>query len=401
MDTKFERIEGGARRLVLLSAGLGALVLAGVWSTWRMHVEGVFLSGMTNRIPWGLQIVLGIFYIGLSAGSLVISSLYGLFGRGEYRPFARVAAFAAVLLMVGALLSIVSDQGRIDRVFVQPFLHLNPLSMLSINPFLYASYVLVGVAYLTAMMLESERWTRALALLAVLWAVLVHSGTGAIFGFVPRELYRSPLLPPSFVAAALSSGTALMILVLLALFRLTRRRLDDELILWVARILGVFVLVAAYFVLVENVHRLYLHESREAARFLLFGGPHAALFWVGMVLLGTVVPAALLFGRGTRGSVRRVAVASALVVLGVLCERYLVVIPGLAFPPELLPGWRIARSGFEEGIATYAVSGYELLQALGVLGLVVLLFTWGLKLMPLLPTEARAHPRDGTPARGG
>ncbi|HOU91489.1 MAG TPA: polysulfide reductase NrfD [Polyangiaceae bacterium] len=401
MDTRFERIEGGGRGLVLLTAGLGALALAGVWSTFRMYVEGVYLSGMTNRVPWGLQIVLGIFYIGLSAGSLVISSLYGLFGRSEYRPFARVAAFAAVLLMVGALLSIVSDQGRIDRVFVQPFLHLNPLSMLSINPFLYASYVLIGVAYLGAMLLESERWTRALALLAVLWAILVHSGTGAIFGFVPRELYRSPLLPPSFVAAALSSGTALMILVFLALFRLTRRRLDDELILWVGRLLGVFVLVAAYFVLVENVHRLYLRESREAARFFLFGGPHAALFWGGMVLLGTLVPAVLLFGRRTRGSVPWVAVASALVVLGVLCERYLIVIPGLAYPPELLPGWRIARSGFEEGIASYHVSGYELLQAAGVLGVVALLFTWGLKLLRLLPAEARALPRGGGSANEG
>ena len=57
-----------------------------------------------------------------------------------------------------------------------------------------------------------------------------------------------------------------MILVFLALFRLTRRWLDDELILWEGRLLGVFVLVAAYFVLVENVHRLYLRESREAAR---------------------------------------------------------------------------------------------------------------------------------------
>ena len=42
--------------------------------------------------------------------------------------------------------------------------------------------------------------------LAFGWAFCVHSGTGAIFGFGARVLYESPLLPASFVAAAMASG---------------------------------------------------------------------------------------------------------------------------------------------------------------------------------------------------
>ena len=388
MDVTFQRIEGRSKGFYLLSVGLAALVVAGGYATWLLASQGLHLSGMTTRIPWGLPIVMAIFYIGLSAGSLVVSSLYGVFGKLEYKPFARVATFLAMLLMIGALLSIMTDQGRIDRFFVEPFTHANPLSMLSINPLLYFSYILICVVYLLVLAAGNERWTKVLALVAVLWAILVHSGTGAIFGFVPRGLYDSPLLPPSFVAAALSSGTALMILVLLALFRMTGRPLDEARVLWVGRLLAVLVIVAGYFVFIENAHRLYAHESRAAELYFLFGGAHSLLFWGGLVLAGTIAPPVILFHRKTGASMRWVAFAASLVVVGVLCERYLIVIPGLAHPPELVPGWTITQSPIDEGIASYSVSLPELLQAAGVFAFIGLSFLWGLKLLALLPTAA-------------
>ena len=70
----------------LLLSLLALMAFAGLYSTYVMYTEGIYLSGMTNRIPWGLQIILAVFYIGLSAGSLVISSLYGIFGKIEYKP---------------------------------------------------------------------------------------------------------------------------------------------------------------------------------------------------------------------------------------------------------------------------------------------------------------------------
>ena len=69
METKFETIEGRSNQYYLLVAGLALLIVPGLWSTYRMYEEGIYLSGMTNRIPWGLQIILAVFYIGASAGS--------------------------------------------------------------------------------------------------------------------------------------------------------------------------------------------------------------------------------------------------------------------------------------------------------------------------------------------
>ncbi len=389
MEIKFERIEGKSTQFYMISFVLALLILGGIISTYLMYRDGLYLSGMTNRVPWGLQIVLAVFYIGLSAGSLVMSSLYGVFGKLEYKPFARIAAYLAMLLLIGALLSILTDQGRIDRVLIEPFANINPLSMFSINPFLYISYVLLCMIYLYAMLNEKEKMTKIFALVVVLWAIGLHSGTGAIFGFVPRELYTSPLLPPSFVAAALSSGTALMILIILSLFRLTKRYLDHRLIYWVGHLLAVFIVVALYFLFIENAYRMYMHESREAAQYFFFGGFHSWLFWGGLITIGSIIPAIILFRKKTGSSIPWIIFAAILVVLGVMCERYLIVLPGLTFAPHLFPGWEIVQSPIPENVAVYSISFYEILQALGVVGLIGLSFMWGMKFMKLVPREAR------------
>jgi molybdopterin-containing oxidoreductase family membrane subunit len=390
MDVTYRPISGKSAQYYSLVGALLVVALAGIGATLLMHFRGLYLSGMTNRVPWGVQIVMAIFYIGLSAGSLVISGLYGIFGQIRYKPFARIAAYLAMLFLIAGLLSIVTDQGRIDRVFTKPFQHLNPFSMFSINPALYSGHIILCILYLWALFRGKYLLTKFSSVAVVVWALCVHTGTGAIFAFVPRELYNSPLLPASFVAAALSSGAALVIIVLVSLFRITRRRLDDQLVVWLGRLLAVFIVVAMYVILVENAHRAYLVASRRAAGFFLFGGMHALLFWVGLIGLGSVVPALLLFIRRTGSSVRWIVFSSVLVVAGVLCERYLIVIPGLINAPELFPGMTVVGMQLSEGVAAYRISLLELLQSLGVIAIIGLSFVLGLKYLPLLPEEARA-----------
>jgi molybdopterin-containing oxidoreductase family membrane subunit len=217
----------------------------------------------------------------------------------------------------------------------------------------------------------------------------VHSGTGAIFGFGARVLYESPLLPAAFVAAAMASGTALMIVTIVALFKITDRRVDDELVLWLGRFLAVCLLVVVYFLFVENAYRAYVIELREAALYYLFGGFHSVLFWGGLLLIGCFIPMFILFRKKTGKSIRWVVFASVLVVFGVLCERYVIVAPGLTHPPDLFAGMEIVGSGLEEGVVSYSISFVEVVQALGVFGVIGFMFLWGLKVFPLLPTEAR------------
>ena len=385
MIQKFETIEGRSIPFYLLVFGLAILALGGILSTYLLCKEGLYLTGMTTRIPWGLQIILAVFYVGLSAGSLVISSLYAIFGKIEYKPFARVTVFLSFLFLVAALLSIMSDWGRPLKIF-EPFYHFNPISMFSINPFLYITYMIICIFYLLALFTEKEKLVKIIAPVAVIWAIGVHSGTGAIFGFSPRELYCSPLLPPSFIAAALSSGTGFMIIMILILFRWTKRPLENELVVRLGRLLAIFIMVVLYFMFIENTHRYYLTESREAARYFLFGGFHSLVFWVGMIIFGSIIPAVILFSKRGR-SIPWLVFSATLVVFGVLCERYIIVIPGQTHPPCLFPNSQIISSLVEEGITTYSIGFYEVLQALGVFGIIGLVFVLGLKVLKFLPEK--------------
>jgi molybdopterin-containing oxidoreductase family membrane subunit len=391
MEIKFERIEGKSLPYYMVLSTFAALAVAGLAATWWASAKGLAETGMNIRVPWGLQIVMAVYYIGLSAGSLVISGLYGVFGKLEYKPFARIAVYLAMLFLIAGLLSILTDQGRLDRVFVEPFVHFNLQSMFSINPILYNGHILICVIYLWALFREMKRTTKVVATLAFGWAFCVHSGTGAIFGFGARVLYESPLLPAAFVAAAMASGTALMIVMIVGLFRVTKRYLDDRLVVWLGRFLAICLLVVVYFLFAENAYRVYVVELRPAGIYYLFRGFHGVLFWVGLILLGCVVPMWVLFHPRTGKSVPWIVFASSLVIFGVLCERYVIVLPGLTHPPELFPGWKILDSGIvQEGVVEYSISAIEVVQALGVLGVIACLFLLGLKYLPLLPTEARA-----------
>ncbi|RKX21946.1 MAG: hypothetical protein DRP45_11810 [Candidatus Zixiibacteriota bacterium] len=391
MDLKFDSIDGTSQQYRLLLITFGAMAVAGFLATWWVIEKGIWVTGMTNRVPWGLQIVMAVYYIGLSAGSLVISGFYGVFGKLEYKPFARIAVFVAMLFLIAGLLSILTDQGRMARVFVEPFVHFNLQSMFSINPILYIGHILICIVYLWALFTEKKNLTKIVATLAFGWAFCVHTGTGAIFGFGARMLYESPLLPASFVAAAMASGTALMILMIVGLFKIKKRHLDDELIVSLGRFLAICVLVVVYFLIVENAYRAYVVELRHAAVYYLFGGFHSILFWGGLMVVGLFVPMFILFRDRTGKSIKWIVIASILVVFGVLCERYVIVLPGLMHPPELFPGMEITSSVIQEGVAAYRLSFAEILQAIGVFGVVGFLFVLGLRVFKLLPSEARIH----------
>lgn len=390
MKIYFTKMEGKSAALYVLLGLLGILALVGLSSSYLMYSQGHYLTGMNNQVPWGLPIVLTIYLIGLSAGSLVLSSLSSVFGQTEYKGFARIAAYLAALLLTGALLSLGLDLGRPERI-VLAFVYLNPKSIFSWNGFLYSSYILICIIYLWAMFTERDKWVKRIGILAVVWAIGVHSGTGGIFGFVSaKELYHSPLTPPSFVAAALSSGTALIIILLVLTFRLSGRFLDPKLIAGLGRLLAAFILVVFYLIVMENLTRLYAPGSYEAAHFLLFSGnAYCLIFWLGLTIIGEIIPAIILFHPRAKNSVNWIITASAMVVIGVLCERLIIVLPGQVFPIELFPGQELSSPFMDGVMGKYLISLPELAQGVGILSIIGILYILGLKLLALLPTEAR------------
>ena len=90
--------------------------------------------------------------------------------------------------------------------------------------------------------------SRAVSVVALVCAVLVHSVTAWIFGLQQaHEFWHTALLAPWFVSSALVCGTALVLVVAIALRRAGYLSLDQSYVVKLVKMLGAFVVVDLYF----------------------------------------------------------------------------------------------------------------------------------------------------------
>ena len=396
MAADFVAIEGKSKTYYLAVAILIALVFFGLFCFGWSYFEGHQMFGGSNVIPWGMPIVLAIYFIGLSAGSLILSSLTYVFGRVEYKSIARMAVFLAIVLICGAMISILVDLGRPEkfwRLFMFFFLN-NMTSMFAINGILYGGYFVISLVYFGVILAGQQTATKIMGTIAVLWAVLVHMGTGAIFGFVAaREAWFSPIKPFEFLAAALTSGMALLIVVTMLVLKLTGREIKKEIITSLARMLIMFIIILALLILVDKLTHIY-EPAREAAIYALFG-PSSWIFWVLQVGLVIILPLVILFHPRWGKSLAGIATAATAVVVGIFFERYYLVIPGAAYPMQFYPGH---IEGVYGAIGLFPIQWAEMGLSLGIFTLLGLMFIVGLKYLETLPPKESVEQPDTAPA---
>ena len=102
--------------------------------------------------------------------------------------------------------------------------------------------------------------------------------------------------------------------------------------------------------------------------------------------LGLLTPMAMLYNR-TEVSRGRVALASALVILGGFAQLWVILIGGQVFPMRLFPGFEVSSSFGDGVVATYVPSLPELGLGLGGVAVALLLSMIALRLFRLLPHE--------------
>ncbi len=400
MKSDFVNLEGKSRGYRAAVAVLAVLAFSGLISFIISYIQGHHTFGSSNVIPWGMPIVLAIYLIGLSAGSLILSSLTYVFGKEEYKPIARVAIFLAIVLIFGAMLSIAIDLGRPEKFWrLVMFFYLNNMrSMFAINGILYGGYFIISLIYLGIVMASQMKAAKIMGMIAVGWAVLVHMGTGAIFGFIAaREAWVSPIKPLEFLAAALTSGLALLIVVVILTLKCSGRGVKKEMIISLGRLLTAFIIILFILIAVDKLTHLYSPE-RGATLFML-AGPYSWIFWCLQIGLVVVIPLLILFHPRLNRTIRWVALAALSVVIGVFFERYFLVIPAAAYPQHYYPGH---IEGVWGAVQSFPLTPVEMVLSVGIIALLVLLFMLGLRFMELMPPreEGEKPPEEPAPAEG-
>ena len=236
-----------------IAIAVAAVVTAAGVALWGVQLAGGMVqTGMRNLDSWGLYITMFMFLVGLSAGGLIISSVPKAFGMEGFGGVSKVAVWTSICCTVLAIGFVVVDLGQPFRVW-ELFAYSNLASPLMWDIIVLATYLILSVVYLWAQVrAEAGRVSatalRAVSVIALVCAVLVHSVTAWIFALnAGREMWHTALLAPWFVSSALVCGTALVLVVVIALRRAGYLELEQRHVVKLAKMLGAFVLVDLYF----------------------------------------------------------------------------------------------------------------------------------------------------------
>ncbi len=407
------------RRTTGRTIWIGLLLLgfaAGVGAWIYQLTQGLAVTNMRNPTMWGLYITLFMFFVGLSAGGLIVASAGRLFGGERLKPIVRVAVLEATVAVMLAALFLLPDMGRPDRLWhLFRYPHFRSPMMWDIT--VVIAYFIISLIYVwvytrhdnaerrswlafgttntPASARRDDRMKWVLAAVGLPVAILLHSITAWIFGLqISRAFWFTALMAPMFVTSALVSGTALVILIVTVVRRVGRISFPDDLRALLAKLLAVFVAVEAFMVFSEMLTAAYNGASFEAdpiARML--SGRFSPLFWF-EIAVGLLVPFVLLVVPKWRFKPAAVVVASVLAVLGIFVHRFNIVLNGLTFATvPYAPGVAIGTpqpvgtDSFALSLAYYP-SWVEWVVALGLVCLGGLIFTAGVMWLPL---REKAH----------
>lgn len=277
------------------------------------------IEGITQNIAWYF------FLAGAGSGAFMVHALMGLVAP-ERQPRLTVASHAsspalapaasACLVLAGSLF-LLADLG-VPELFPLAINRLGA-SVISFGALAITIFVVLASAYAAAVARSSARASAAfeapLKWAAFAAALATASYTGYyLFSMSAIEFWGSPLVILLFLASSLSTGSA--VLMLLVFLRHPARRAARLRALCRADsaiILAEAVLLAAF-----AASRLLAGGDSAALALEMMAGGHAPLFWAGAVGLGLVAPAVLerVLARGSSSGVLAIAIAASVLAGG-------------------------------------------------------------------------------------
>ena len=329
-----------------------------------------------THIHWSLMIVMYPYVTGFVAGSFIVTSLYHLFGRQEFKPIARLAMAASFAFLLVASLPLQLHLGHPERS-IEMYLTPHTSSAMAMFGFVYLWYLMavlvleIWLDYRKDIVLMSRSETgwkktlykalslgvdniseeslriddklgRFITIIGIPSAFLLHGYVGFIFGSIKANPgWSSPAMPIVFLFSAIVSGIAAVMLLYMALTWLRGAPIDMECVDTIARYLFYAFIIDFALESLDLIHRIYeADESFHTLDFMVKTRlylPHIIV----QIVLGTLVPLLLLAltqvvkltERARRGVY---ATAGVLTLVGIFAMRWNVVIGGQLFSKSFL-----------------------------------------------------------------
>lgn len=342
------------------AAVLVALMVIGFCAYVFQLTQGLCVTGMSNGVSWGLYITCFMFFVGLSAGGLIVASSAHVFHIESFKRVAMPAVITSTVCICCAGAFILIDLGGIQRIW-NMFVHLNFTSPLAWDMCVITTYLVINILDIVWLRRGDERKVQMLSYVALPVAILVHSVTAWIFGLeIAKEGWYSAIMAPIFVASAMDSGLALLMCVLAASKKAGVFDCGEKLFADLARLLATFIAVDAFFIGCELLTVAYPGAAGATELLgIMTSGATAPFFWF-EILGGLLVPFLLLASAKRRQRTGVVVAASALVMAGVLCKRVWLLFTSFTMTnvygaPGISSGSTAARGA--DGFGMWALTG--------------------------------------------
>ena len=388
--------------------------LAGIFSYIIQLRNGLVVTAMRDYVSWGLYIAIFIFFIGISHVGALMSAILRLTGAEWRYPITRMAeAITFSSLLFAAIMPII-DMGRPERVLNMIF-HGRIQSPLVWDFIAIFTYFIGSSIYLYLPMIPDmarlrdklttvSSWRKKLyRFMAAGWkgtqeqkkilercmtimtaiilpvAISVHTVVAWLFAMTLRPGWSSNVLGPYFVAGAIMSGAA-AVLIAMAIFR-RAYKLEKYITIVHFRNLSLLLFVLAIIYLYFNLNEYgvpaFKMEKAES-EFLneLFFGSHAILYW-SVQVFGLFIPIVMLAFKRIRNSIPWIVIASSMIVIGAMVKRYIIVVPTLLHP-------YIPIQNPPAGYGSYFPSLIEWSIALASVAGFMLVYTLFSKLFPII-----------------
>jgi Ni/Fe-hydrogenase subunit HybB-like protein len=381
---------------------LGLCIIIGLVSAFQVFWNGLYITNMSDSVPWGLWITIDLSSIALGAGAFTLSAVVYLFGLKRFQSIVRLAVFVGFIGYSSALLTLIMDIGRPDR-FWHPWIYWNIHSVLWEITWCITIYLTIMLVEFAPVIAESRifnryNWVRTvakylhkaaplLALLGLVISLLHQSSLGATYGIVKsRPIWFKPSMPIMFILSAVAVGPALtMAVAYVAEWVTGKKTIPNEILRAIARFSGFAILVYGYIRFWDLAAVTYYGRTpsvSESFSLLSQQTPYNFSFWIFEILLGVILPAVLFLTPRFNRNPGYLVMGAFFAVIGILINRWNVTVGGLFVPLSYSPGtqYQLAPGKYFPGLPEWGI-------AVGIIGYALTMLTLGIRYLPLFGKE--------------
>ncbi len=351
------------------------IILGSAVAVYRMLNGLGAATNLNDGYPWGFWLGMDVLGgIAMAAGGFIIACAVYLFNWKKYRPIVRPAILTAFLGYLMAVIALFFDIGHPWRLPHPAFMwqYHSVMWVVAMHVIFYTTTLALEFSPMLFERLGWEKARRAVGkvmigavIFGVMLSTLHQSSLGAVFLISPSKM--SPLwwdtkLPFHFLVSAVAMGLAMVSFETMLSGKFLQHKVDKEIFYGLAR--GTLIVLSFYLLL--KLYQLFTVASPGMA----FDGSVEGNMYLLEMLIGVIVPIALLSIKKMRTNVNILFSVNILVIVGVILNRMNVCL----FSQENYNSWR----GF-----SYSPSWMEFLLSLGVVALGVFLYKMSAKHLPL------------------